>query len=72
VLALARLIWEKLRPGVPFQVEHDPPYEHDVQRRVPEVSKARRILGYQARTPLLAMLDEVIPWIREQIDLGNI
>jgi UDP-glucose 4-epimerase len=72
VLALARLIWEKLRPGVPFQVEHDPPYEHDVQRRVPEVSKARRILGYQARTPLLAMLNEVIPWIREQIDLGNI
>jgi len=50
----------------------DRPYEHDVQRRVPDVHKAREVLGFVATTSLEAMLDEVIPWIREEIEAGRI
>jgi nucleoside-diphosphate-sugar epimerase len=72
VLELARLIWEKLRPGVPFRYVSDPPYRYDVQKRVPSVEKAERLLGYRATTPLSEILDVVIPWVRQQVEYGNI
>lgn len=72
VLELAEAIWGKLRPGEPFRWASDAPFEHDVQRRVPGVEKARRVLGFEATTSLDTMLDEVIPWIREQVAQGTI
>jgi UDP-glucose 4-epimerase len=72
VLELARLIWEKLRPGVPFNYVSDPPYPHDVQKRIPDVGKAERLLGFRATTTLSEMLDVVIPWVRQQVEYGNI
>jgi UDP-glucose 4-epimerase len=50
----------------------DPPYEHDVQMRVPDVRKAREVLGFEATTTLDTMLDEVIPWVRDEIAAGRI
>jgi UDP-glucose 4-epimerase len=71
VLELAGLIWAKIKgAGVPLRVVHDDPFTHDVQRRVPSTEKAKRILGYEATTPLSVMLDEVIPWIRRAIEAG--
>jgi UDP-glucose 4-epimerase len=72
VLELARTIWEKLRPGVPFRTVSDPAYSYDVQKRVPDVSKAERVLGFRATTSLSEMLDVVIPWIKQQVEYGNI
>jgi UDP-glucose 4-epimerase len=39
---------------------------------VPDVDKARTVLGYEATTTLDAMLDEVIPWIEKAIAEGRI
>jgi UDP-glucose 4-epimerase len=36
------------------------------------VEKAKRVLGFEANTPLDKVLDEVIPWVRTQIELGAI
>ena len=72
VLELARMIWDKIRPGDPFRYECDPPYPFDVQKRVPSTEKAARLLGFRATTPLSDVLDMVIPWIRQQIEYGNI
>jgi UDP-glucose 4-epimerase len=72
VLELARRIWEKLRPGEPFRYQSDPPYPYDVQRRVPDVGKAERLLGFRARTTLDEMLDLVIPWVKQQVEYGNL
>ena len=72
VLGLARLIWAKLQPGVPFRYVSDPPYRYDVQKRVPSVEKAERLLGFRAATPLSEILDVVIPWARQQVEYGNI
>jgi nucleoside-diphosphate-sugar epimerase len=51
----------------PFKATFDNPYEHDVQKRIPSVEKAKSILGFEALTSLDEMLDEVIPWIKEAI-----
>ena len=70
---LAGLIWRKVHgPDHTLRVVSDPPYEHDVQMRVPDVRKAREMLGFEATTTLDEMLDEVIPWIRDEIKAGRI
>jgi UDP-glucose 4-epimerase len=43
-----------------------------VQRRVPSVEKAKRILGFEATTTLSDMLDIVIPWIAQAVEDGRI
>jgi UDP-glucose 4-epimerase len=73
VTQLAELIWRKVKgDGVPLRVVSDDPFEHDVQRRVPSVEKAKRILGFEATTTLDQALDEVIPWISRAIEAGTI
>jgi nucleoside-diphosphate-sugar epimerase len=73
VLELAETIWAKVRDDdVPFRYVTDPPFEHDVQLRVPDVRKARDVLGFEATTSLPEMLDEVIPWIREELEAGRL
>jgi nucleoside-diphosphate-sugar epimerase len=72
VRELAEMIWKKLRPGDPFRYISDPPYPYDVQKRVPSVEKAERLLGFRATTPLCDILDAVIPWVRQQVEYGNI
>jgi len=72
VKELATLIWKKINGDRPISFVSDKAYEYDVQKRVPSVEKAKRILGFEADTSLSATLDEVIPWITEQVKLGNI
>jgi UDP-glucose 4-epimerase len=36
------------------------------------VEKARRVLGFEATTTLSEALDEIIPWIDQQIKAGGI
>ena len=73
VRELAEIVWRKVYgPDKPLQLVSDAPYEHDVQMRVPDVRKAREVLGFEATTPLEDVLDEVIPWIREEISAGRI
>lgn len=73
VIELAQVIWKKiLGPDVPFEFESDEPFEYDVQMRVPCVKKAKETLGLECKTTLEEALDEVIPWVKEQIDKGTI
>ena len=73
VLELAEAIWHKVHgPDRPFRHVSDPPFEHDVQLRVPDVRKAREVLGFEATTTLDQMLDEVVPWIRTELEAGRL
>ncbi len=70
---LAEVIWRKIKgPDVALSLVSDEAYEYDVQKRVPAVDKAKKVLGYEATTSLDEMLDEVIPWIAAAIDEGRI
>jgi UDP-glucose 4-epimerase len=73
VLELAELIWRKIKgPDVPLRVVSDDPYEYDVQKRVPDCTKTREVLGFEATTSLDEMLDEVIPWVTEAVKEGRL
>jgi nucleoside-diphosphate-sugar epimerase len=72
VLELAQLIWRKINGDKPFRYVSDPPYKYDVQKRIPSVEKAKRILGFEAKFSLSDALDEIIPWVKKQIEIGGI
>lgn len=73
VLELAQAIWTKIHGNdKPFRYVSDKPFQYDVQRRIPDTSKAKKVLGYEASTTLSQTLDEVIPWIKEEIKHGRI
>jgi UDP-glucose 4-epimerase len=70
VLELAEQVWKKIRPDAPFHYVCDEPFQYDVQKRIPDVEKARAVLGFEAMTPLDTVLGEVVLWIREQVRQG--
>ena len=72
VLELAEIIWQKINGNKPFSVVSDPAFTYDVQKRVPNVDKALKVLGFEASTSLSVALDEIIPWIKTQVELGNL
>ncbi|MFC8619357.1 NAD-dependent epimerase/dehydratase family protein [Micromonospora purpureochromogenes] len=73
VLELAELIWRKIKgPDVPFRYVSDDPYQYDVQKRVPDVTKAREVLDFTATTSLDEMLDEVVPWVTRAVEEGRL
>lgn len=73
VLELAELIWRKIHGhGKAFRYVCDEPFQYDVQRRVPATAKAKELLGFEANTPLEEVLDEVIPWVARQLEVGAI
>ena len=73
VLELAELIWKKIKgPDIPFRYVSDEPFEYDVQKRVPDVTKARQVLGFEATTSLDEMLDEVVPWVSKAVEEGRL
>ena len=72
VRELAAVIWRKIKGAAPLTLVSDQAYEYDVQKRVPDVTKARDLLGFECSTTLDAMLDEVIPWVTEAVADGRL
>jgi UDP-glucose 4-epimerase len=72
VLRLAEAIWKKIKGDTPLTIVSDQAYEYDVQKRVPDVTKAKEVLGFECTTTLGAMLDEVIPWVTRAVMDGHL
>jgi UDP-glucose 4-epimerase len=67
VWQLAVILWQKIR-GLrsPHIVSDMAPLPYDVQCRIPDVTKAEKVLGFRAETSLSDMLDVVIDHIRSE------
>ena len=73
VLELLELIWTKIHGDrSKLSVLQSDGFEFDVQKRIPDTTKAKTVLNFSADTSLSEMLDEVIPWIRNAIQNGTI
>jgi nucleoside-diphosphate-sugar epimerase len=72
VVELAEKIWQKINKDNPLKLISEKPFKYDVQKRIPYTGKAKELLGFEATTSLDTALDEIIPWIREQIKVGGI
>lgn len=73
VLELAQLVWREVHgPDRPFRYVCDPPFEYDVQKRIPDTSKAARLLGFRAEVPLEQSVREVVAWVRTELAAGRL
>jgi UDP-glucose 4-epimerase len=72
---LARLIWRLVRGDEPARIRFKP-YEafgkyEDVMRRVPDITRARTLLGFEPKVDLETGLRETIRWqIERRLQLG--
>jgi UDP-glucose 4-epimerase len=65
VAELARAIWIACgEDPEAFALEHLPTFEVDVVRRWPDVSKARRLLGWESQVSLEEGLAKTVAWLR--------
>lgn len=64
VADLLHKIVRKIRGKVNYTVQSLDPFEHDVRYRLPDVSKAERLLGFKAEVSLDESLNEVINYMR--------
>lgn len=73
VLELAELVWRRVNgPDLPFKFASDPPFEYDVQYRVPDVTKAKNLLGFVSEVTLPEAVDEVVKWCGREIEAGRL
>ncbi len=68
VAGIARVIWEACgRDADAFSLEHLPSFEVDVVRRWPDVSKARELLGWEARIGVTEGVGQTVEWLRGRV-----
>jgi UDP-glucose 4-epimerase len=66
VLELAQVIWKNINPDKPFRYNVDVPYEYDVQKRIPNVEKAKKILNFETEIQLEESVNEVINYLKNK------
>jgi len=65
VAEIARIIWETCgRDPERFELAHLPSFTVDVQRRWPDVSKARRMLGWESQIDVRDGIAQTTDWLR--------
>jgi nucleoside-diphosphate-sugar epimerase len=72
ILQLAELVWRKIRPNDEFRYVSDKPFQYDVQFRLPDTTKAERVLGFKAEIGLEESVDEVINYIKANSVLSSL
>lgn len=69
IVDLARNLFELCRPNVEFQVKFIKGFEFDIRRRVPDASKAKRLLGWEPTVRFEDGLREVVEWLKERLHM---
>lgn len=65
VAEIARVIWEECgEDPAAFELEHLPTFAVDVVRRWPDVSKAQRLLGWEAKIGVHEGIAQTVEWLR--------
>ncbi len=67
ILELAGKVWDQINSGKTCNIVTEIPYPHDVRFRMPDVTKAKEMLNFEAKIPLKQSISEVIEYIRGKI-----
>ncbi len=67
MLELAELIWERCEREESFAVKREESFKHDVEKRIPDSTKAREHLGWTPEISLEESLTEYIDWYQRNL-----
>ena len=65
VLELAELVWTNINGPKRFNYISDEAFSYDVQKRIPDVNKAKEILNFEAEVTLEESVREVIDYMKK-------
>ena len=71
MIDLARIIWQVAKVQKPFKVKFLKPYKYDIKRRVPNISKVKKLINWQPKVKFEEGLKEVILWLKSQKSEGK-
>lgn len=63
---LAKLIWKLSGQKKKFKIKLVKSFKYDIQKRIPDVSKAEKYLGWKTKIPFEDGLRETIQWLQRQ------
>ena len=64
VLELAEIVWGMINLDKKFSVVSEKPYKHDIQKRIPDVSKAEKLLNFKTEISLDQSVREVVDYFQ--------
>jgi len=67
IIDLAKMLWSLCGKTEEFEVKFVPGFHYDIKRRIPDVSKMKNILGWEAKITLEEGLGEVIDWLKGKL-----
>ena len=71
MIDLAKIIWDLLEVNEPFKVKFVKGFKFDIRRRVPNVQKVKKVIGWQPQVKFKNGLKEVIAWLKDQKGQGK-
>ena len=72
MIDLAQTIWQVMDEKRPFKVKFTNGYEFDIKRRVPNVQKIERLIGWKPKIKFELGLKEVVAWLQKQKNDGKL
>ncbi len=72
MIDLARKIWEIMNVEKPFKVKFVKGFKFDIKRRVPNVQKIKKYIGWEPQMEFEKGLKEVISWLKNQQTQGKL
>jgi UDP-glucose 4-epimerase len=69
VLQLAEIVWNKIYPDRNFEYISNTPYKYDIQKRIPDINKAKQILNFETEISLEQSVDGVIDYIKGKLNV---
>jgi len=64
MIDLAKKLWNVCEMEKSFEVKFVSGFKHDVKKRIPDTSKMKELLGWEAKTKLDDGLKEVVDWLK--------
>jgi len=71
MIDLARMLWKFCGKKEKFKVKFVPSFKYDIIKRVPDISKIKRLIGWEAKISLEKGLPELINWLKACPELSR-
>ncbi len=71
MLELAKKIWEVMKIKKPLKVKFVKGFKYDIKRRVPNITKVKKMINWQPQVKFEKGLSELVLWLKNQKDQGK-
>lgn len=72
MIDLAQKIWSVMGMKKPLKIKYVPGFKFDIKRRVPNVSKVKKLINWEPSVKFEDGLKEVVLWLENQKKLGKL